>query len=186
MIVSEVVRQLSQFPHRFPLHVEQGGVIHEILAAEYSHEPARAVLKIAEAEVTPEVRAKVEAAFTKWWHNEGSALRRDGEEDIEEFVARATRIAWMNGAYVRRHASEFPAPLPEPEATIAELRGEVPPAPVPFTIGEILAEVLPPEEPTPTIAEQVIAETPTAVAADPKQAAGRSTRKPKTAPFGTA
>jgi len=182
MIVSEVVRQLSQFPHRFPLQVEQGGVVHEILAAEYSHEPARAVLKIAEAEVTPEVRAKVEAAFTKWWHNEGSELRREGEEDIEEFVARATRIAWMNGAYVQRHASEFPAPLPEPEATIAELRGEVPPAPVPFTIGEILAEVLPPEvvrDATEDIGSGVKGD-------DLVPAAPKRTRKPKTAPFGTA
>jgi hypothetical protein len=126
MIVSEVVRQLSQFPHRFPLHVEQGGVVHEILAAEYSHEPARAVLKIAPLPA--------------------------------------------------------PAPLPEPEATIAELRGEVPPAPVPFTIGEILAEVLPPEvvrDATEDIGSGVKGD-------DLVPAAPKRTRKPKTAPFGTA
>lgn len=49
MIISEVIRTLSQVPHRYPLVIEQGGTVHEVLAAEYSHEPARAVLKIAEA-----------------------------------------------------------------------------------------------------------------------------------------
>jgi hypothetical protein len=258
MNVSEVLRTLNQVPSRFPLQVEQGGVVHEILSAEYSHEPARAVLKIAEAEVTPEVRAKVEAAFTKWWHNEGSELRREGEEDIEEFVARATRIAWMNGAYVRRHASEFPAPLaepvsatlfrenvalreesaklfleverlkdeavvwestptpsstvsaplPEPEATIAEANAETPKNPfaafhgfshqpvqdgtrsMVTNAGEFIAPEPAAEAPAPTTTEPLAGtETTTdsatsTVAVDPAQAIGRSkrARKPKSTP----
>jgi hypothetical protein len=37
--------------------------------------------------------------FEVWWYNEGSGRRPCANEDQEEFVHRATRIAWHNGAY---------------------------------------------------------------------------------------
>lgn len=37
--------------------------------------------------------------YVDWWWNEGSALRPQGNEDVEEFAHRITQIAWSNGAY---------------------------------------------------------------------------------------
>ena len=45
-----------------------------------------------------------EAAFAKWWNDEGSAMRPLASEDTEEFAKRITAIAWSNGAYVERAA----------------------------------------------------------------------------------
>ena len=41
-------------------------------------------------------------AFERWWHNEGSGMRRNNDEDVAEWVQRMTEIAWMNGADVAR------------------------------------------------------------------------------------
>ena len=41
-------------------------------------------------------------AFGRWWHNEGSGMRRHNDEDVAEWVQRMTEIAWMNGADVAR------------------------------------------------------------------------------------
>lgn len=240
MIVSEVVRFLNQVPHRYPLVIEQGGVAHEILAAEYSHDPARAVLKIAEARsplAPPRPDAKREIISHKVnpcndlitlsvldEPGAGGACHRYLATFVSKGIAHAYGIDFQNGpiaehgvngltqevllaividrleAFQRgpfackdnedalgmikggltcllkrtqrrmeqgvegthQHHVE-PAPLPEPDATIAELNGEVPPVPVPvepaaeplvdepakpapFKIGAILAEVMPPEE----------------------------------------
>jgi len=38
-------------------------------------------------------------SFEKWWNDEGSALRRDFDEDDEEYALRITRTAWEIGEY---------------------------------------------------------------------------------------
>lgn len=43
------------------------------------------------------------ADFETWWYNEGSGDRQRPEEDLEEFVARMTEIAWSNGADKEKH-----------------------------------------------------------------------------------
>lgn len=40
------------------------------------------------------------AAFEKWWHDEGSGDLRKNDEDVEEWVHRLCRTAWLNGAHV--------------------------------------------------------------------------------------
>ena len=45
-----------------------------------------------------------EAAFAKWWNDEGSAMRPLASEDTEEFAKRITAIAWSNGAFLERKA----------------------------------------------------------------------------------
>lgn len=42
--------------------------------------------------------------FKTWWKTEGSAMRPQSNEDIEEFAKRLTEIAWSNGKYVEREA----------------------------------------------------------------------------------
>lgn len=41
----------------------------------------------------------IEIAFDTWWEQEGSAMRPEQGEDLEEFAERVTRIAWMDGAF---------------------------------------------------------------------------------------
>jgi len=41
--------------------------------------------------------------YETWWYNEGSGDRQRPEEDLEEFVARMTQIAWSNGADKGKH-----------------------------------------------------------------------------------
>lgn len=36
--------------------------------------------------------------FDWWWWDTGSGMRPEGDEDLEEFVHRMTRIAWELGA----------------------------------------------------------------------------------------
>lgn len=48
MKVSEVVNTLLHCPGSYPLEVETAGQAHHVLALEYSHDPARAVVKLAE------------------------------------------------------------------------------------------------------------------------------------------
>ena len=43
--------------------------------------------------------------FETWWHNEGSAPKRNGE-DLEEFVHRMCKVAWYNGAFCARRKME--------------------------------------------------------------------------------
>ena len=45
-----------------------------------------------------------QAAFAKWWNDEGSAMRPLASEDTEEFAKRITAIAWSNGAFVERES----------------------------------------------------------------------------------
>lgn len=40
-----------------------------------------------------------EESYRKWWDQEGSAMRPEPQEDLEEFAHRVTRIAWSNGAF---------------------------------------------------------------------------------------
>lgn len=40
------------------------------------------------------------AAFEKWWRNEGSGFIPVKHHDMEEHAKKVSRIAWLNGAYV--------------------------------------------------------------------------------------
>ena len=42
----------------------------------------------------------IEAAFSRWWRDEGSGMPPHENEDQEEHTKRICKIAWMNGAYV--------------------------------------------------------------------------------------
>jgi len=284
MNVSAALNILRQCPGNYPLQVLQGGEPHEVLAAEYSHEPARAVLKIAEARsplAPPRPDAKREITSHKVnpcndlitlsvldEPGAGGANHRYLASFVSAGIPHAYGIDFQNGpigehgvngltqevllAIVIDRLEAFqrgpfackdnedalslikggltcllkrtqrrmaqgvegthekhvePAALPEPEATIAELRGEIAPLPVPVvpehvepvmdaaevaeamatmavdpyaepgvtssvTVSEegvTVAEVA--EEPTPTIAEQVVA-----------LAKAKRSRKPKAAP----
>jgi hypothetical protein len=39
-----------------------------------------------------------------WWDQEGSSIKPNAKEDIEEFARRITQIAWSNGAYIERES----------------------------------------------------------------------------------
>ena len=49
------------------------------------------------------VSDEIKYDFETWWYNEGSGARQQPEEDVEEFVARMTEIAWSNGAYKEKN-----------------------------------------------------------------------------------
>jgi hypothetical protein len=166
MNISTALQTLRQVPPGFPLLVQQGSCIYEVLAAEYSHEPARAVLKIAEA-VATDPTPDAESLYAE------NVTLRDQNADLLLEVERLKkeRLAWLTSqplpstsrdkerpeAYIEslgikqervsgpglrgdeicnpaRESSLPWANLPEPEATIAELRGELPPLPVPVEI----------------------------------------------------
>lgn len=42
--------------------------------------------------------------FNEWWECEGSGLRCEWWEDVEEFAKRVAGIAWVNGAAAEREA----------------------------------------------------------------------------------
>lgn len=41
-------------------------------------------------------------AFENWWHNEGSGMPPNEDEDAATHVERISRLAWLNGAYCSR------------------------------------------------------------------------------------
>lgn len=41
-------------------------------------------------------------AFKVWWEREGSGMRPEKGEDLEEFAKRITGIAWRNSAYLAK------------------------------------------------------------------------------------
>lgn len=45
--------------------------------------------------------------FEIWWHNEGSGISLDKNEDIEQFAKRITQIAWANGVYCIKRKLEL-------------------------------------------------------------------------------
>lgn len=51
---------------------------------------------------------KTEAAWQKWWDEEGSGMRPLEGHDHEEHARRMTNIAWHNGAYAERHPPKPP------------------------------------------------------------------------------
>jgi hypothetical protein len=44
----------------------------------------------------------LQAAFEKWWYDEGSGLPPRKGEDAETHVKRIAEIAWHNGAHKQR------------------------------------------------------------------------------------
>jgi len=47
-----------------------------------------------------EIDIEVQNRFEHWWEEEASAMKPKENEDIEEFMYRLLKVAWMNGSYV--------------------------------------------------------------------------------------
>ncbi len=111
--VSELLRILSQTPASYPVIIVQEGVEHEIELIEFGHNPPNLTIKLAPKKVDDYL-----AGFERWWQDEGIALHGASGKAGQDHARKLAEIAWSNGKYLREHGL---TPLPEPEATIAEL-----------------------------------------------------------------
>jgi hypothetical protein len=137
---SRILQFLQQVPAGYPAVALVNGVAVPVTGFSFSHDPQEVRFELApsaptltEPEPKPLCRVFPDgspvppidyaAGFDRWWETEGKAMR-PSEGNGLAVARRMAEIAWQNGAYVRERAeefAEFPAPAPEPEATIAEL-----------------------------------------------------------------
>lgn len=132
MKVSAALRTLAQCPGSYPLEVDCAGLAAQILAIEYSHDPARALIRLEPIPANP--APSILCDFAELIHKIECAREIDPTnkhlEDTQQML-KGAQTCWRKFVESQEPAAT-PAPvLPEPEATIAELNGEIPPVPVP-------------------------------------------------------
>ncbi len=144
--VSELLRILSQTPASYPVIIVQEGVEHEIELIEFGHNPPNLTIKL---KPIGDVRTHIIGQLTAVLHSAGAPEFANGE-----------RAAEWAAEVKRRMEMHLPAPLPEPEATIAEIQAipEIPEVALDPDISATLADSDVPEAEQPVFEQHVLQE----------------------------